>query len=321
MDGLHVVLGATGGAGGAVVRELVARRLPARALGRKDAQFPDGVEYVRGDAADPATLRRVCQGAAVVYHCINVPYAQWERTLPQLAQRVLQACAEAGARLVVMDNLYMYGPVDGPITEETPRRAVGPKGRLRAQLEEIFLNAHRERKVDVCIARASDFYGPPSAGGKGNNLAAQLVLEPAVAGKRATWLGSLDVPHTLAYLPDVGRNLVTLAESPRAFGQVWHLPAAEPITGREFIELVFEALGRPPRIGTPVRRWMLALAGLFSRDLREVAEVLYQFERPFIVDAAKFQQALGGHVTPHRQAIRETVAAWDGGPGHGPGIA
>lgn len=200
MDGLHVVLGATGGAGSAVVRELAARGLPTRALGRKDMQFPAGVEYVRGDALDPATLRRVCQGAAVVYHCINVPYAQWERTLPQLARHILQACAETGARLVVMDNLYMYGPVEGPIIEETPRRAVGPKGRLRAQLEETFLNAHRERKVDVCIARASDFYGPPSAGGmgspgrKGNNVAAQLVLEPAMAGKQATWLGSLEAP-------------------------------------------------------------------------------------------------------------------------------
>src|SRR5690606_27230461 len=191
MAGLHVVLGATGGAGSAVVRELVARGFPARALGRKDVQFPDGVDYVRGDATDRSTLRRVCKGAAVVYHCVNVPYAQWEQTLPQLAREILEACAEAGARLVVMDNLYMYGPAEGPITEETPRRAVGPKGRLRAQLEETFLNAHRERKVDVCIARASDFYGPPSAGSKGNNVAAQLVFEPAMAGKPATWLGSL----------------------------------------------------------------------------------------------------------------------------------
>ena len=221
MDSLHVVLGATGGAGSAVVRELVARGLPTRALGRKAVPFPEGVDYVRGDATDPATLRRVCKGATVVYHCINVPYAHWERTLPQLAQRVLEACADEGARLVVMDNLYMYGPVEGPITEEAPRRAAGPKGRLRAQLEETFLNAHRERKVDVCIARA--------------------------------------------------------------------------------------------------RRWMVALAGLFSPDLRQVGEVLYQFERPFIVDASKFQRAFGGRVTPHEQAIRETSAAWNGGRSPGTG--
>ncbi|OUN01730.1 MAG: hypothetical protein BAA04_12810 [Firmicutes bacterium ZCTH02-B6] len=313
MTGFHVVLGATGGAGGAVVRELVARGFPTRAVGRKDVQFPGGVDYVRGDATDRSTLARVCKGAAVVYHCVNVPYVQWERTLPQLAREILAACAEAGARLVVVDNVYMYGPAEGPITEETPRRPVGPKGRLRAQLEEFFLNAHRERKADVCIARASDFYGPPSPGSMGNNVAAQLVFQPAIAGKRAAWLGSLDVPHTLAYLPDVGRNLVTLAENARAFGEVWHLPAAEPITGREFIRLVFAALGRPPRIGMPVRRWMLALAGFFSRDLREVGEVLYQFERSFIVDATKFQRTFGGYVTPHEQAIRETVAAWTGG--------
>lgn len=259
---------------------------------------------------DPSTLRRACRGATVVYHCVNVPYAHWERTLPRLAQRILEVCAEEGARLVVMDNLYMYGPAESPLSEETPRRARGPKGRLRARLEETFLNAHRERKVDVCIARASDFYGPPSAGGKGNHVAAQLVLEPAIAGKRATWLGNFDVPHTLAYLPDVGKNLVTLAQNPRAFGEVWHLPAAEPVTGREFIHMVFEALARPPRVGRPINRWMLTLAGLFSRDVREVREVLYQFEGPFVVDASKFERTFGGHVTPHREAIRETVAAW-----------
>lgn len=310
MNSLHVVLGATGGAGSAVVKELVARGLPARALGRKNVGFPDGVDYVQGDATDRAILRRVCRGAAVVYHCVNVPYAAWERTLPLLAQRILETCAEEGARLVVMDNLYMYGRVEGPISEDAPRRAEGPKGRLRAQLEETFLGAHGKGQVDVCIARASDFYGPPSAGGQDNNVAAQLVLQPALAGKPASWLGSLDTPHTLAYLPDVGRNLVTLAQDPRAYGHVWHLPTAEALTGREFIHLVFEALGRPPRIGRPVTRRMLTLAGVFSRQLREVREVLYQFEHPFLVDASRFQETFPAHVTPHRRAIRETVAAW-----------
>lgn len=310
MDGFHVVLGGTGDAGTAVVRELVARGFPARAVGRKDVLLPGPVDYVRGDVTDRSVLRRACRGAEVVYHCVNVPYVHWERILPRLAESVLETCAEVGARLVVMDNLYMYGPVQGPITEQTPRRAEGPKGRLRARLEETFLNAHREGKVDVCIARASDFYGPPSFGGKGNNMVAQLVLEPAMAGRQASWLGNLDTPHTLAYLPDVARNVITLAENPKAFGQVWHLPAAEPVTGREFIRMVFEALGRPPRIGRPVTRWMLTLAGGFSRSLREVREVLYQFEHPFVVDASKFRATFSAQVTPHRDAILHTVTAW-----------
>lgn len=310
MDGLHVVLGATGDAGSAVIRELAARGFRARALGRKDVSLPAGVEYVRGDAADPATLRRVCRGAAVVYHCVNVPYAQWEIRLLPLARGILETCARQGARLVVVDNLYMYGPVDGPLSEDTPRRADGPKGRLRAQLEETFLSAHQEGKVEVCIARASDFYGPPSIGGGANNIAARLVVEPALSGQGASWLGRLDRPHTLSYLSDLGKNVVTLAEQPQAFGEVWHLPAAEPVTGQEFIHMVFEALGRPPRIGRPVTRPMLVLAGLFSGQLRELRELMYQFERPFVVDASKFQRTFGGQVTPHQQAIQETVDAW-----------
>jgi nucleoside-diphosphate-sugar epimerase len=250
---------------------------------------------------DPRSLRRACQGAAVVYHCLNVPYPLWATQLLPIAQAVIDATTAAGAKLVVMDNLYMYGPVSAPMTETTPRNAQGKKGRLRIQLEHLLLEAHRAGKVRITIGRASDFYGPQA-----NSAPMMLVVKPALAGGKASWLGSLDAPHTLSYLPDVAWGLVTLAEREEALGETWHLPASEPLTGRQFIELVFQELGRPPRMSV-IGRPMMLLAGLFSALIRESVEVFYQFERPFVMDTSKFSSRFGSRSTPHREAIRQTL--------------
>ena len=299
-----VVLGATGGAGSAVIHELASRGVRVRAVSRTGAgpSLP-GVTPVKSDVGNAAALHDVCRGAGVVYHCVNVPYPLWTRRLVPIAEAILGAAAAAGAKLVVMDNLYMYGRSDGPMTETTPRSARGPKGRLRIRLERLLLDAHRAGKVPVAIGRASDFYGPEA-----NSAAMFLVVRPALAGRRASWLGSLDEPHTLSYLPDVGWGLATLAAHDRAFGEIWHLPAAEPLTGRQFAGMVYEALGRPPRVGL-IPKPVMVLGGLVSSMIRESREVLYQFEHPFIMDAAKFTQAFGSRITSHRAAIRQTLDA------------
>ncbi|HLY23169.1 MAG TPA: NAD-dependent epimerase/dehydratase family protein [bacterium] len=299
-----VVLGATGGAGSAVVRELASRGLLVRAVSRSGAgpSLP-GVTPVKGDATNPTSLRDVCRGARVVYHCVNVPYPQWTSHLIPIAEAIIAAATSAGAKLVVMDNLYMYGRPDAPMTETTPRNARGKKGRLRIRLEHLLLDAHRAGTVRVAIGRASDFYGPQA-----NSAATMLVIRPAVSGHRASWVGSLDAPHTFGYLPDVAWGLVTLADHDEAFGEIWHLPAAEPLTGREFAALVFETLGAPPRIGLIPKPLML-LGGLFSPMIRESREVLYQFEYPFVMDAGKFSHAFGSRITSHRAAVRHTLDA------------
>jgi len=304
MKGLQVVLGANGGAGRAVVAELAARGARVRAVSRTGQdESLRGVEYVRGDATDPASMRAVCSQAAVVYHCVNVPYPQWQRLLLPIAHSVTDAAAAAGSKLVVMDNLYAYGPPDGPMTETGPRAARGPKGRLRAQLEEFFLESHRRGHVPLTIARASDFYGA-----RGNSQVMILAVNPALRGRRAFWPGNRDVPHTLNYLPDVGRALATLGEREEALGEVWHLPAAEALTGRQFMQIVFETLGRPMRLGV-ITRPMMRFVGIFSPLVREAVEVLYQFERPFVVDSAKFARAFGANVTPHGEAVRQVAQA------------
>jgi nucleoside-diphosphate-sugar epimerase len=304
-DQLHVVLGATGGAGGALVSELAGGGQRVRAVSRKPAPaLPEGVEQLAADAADPAQTRTACAGATVVYHCVQPPYERWAAEFPPLTQSIADAAAAAGARLVYADNLYAYGPVHGPLTEDLPAQPTTSKGRIRALMAERLLAAHRSGTLQVAIARSSDYYGPGGA----NSAVGDILFGAAAKGNRARWLGRLDLPHSLNYLPDVARALAILGARPQALGEVWHLPAAEPVTGRGFVELIAAPLGGPVKV-TATSRLALRLAGLFDPRARESAEMLYQWERPFVLDASKFQRAFGPfEPTPHPQAVATTVA-------------
>jgi nucleoside-diphosphate-sugar epimerase len=301
---LHVVLGAGGGTGSAVVDELVVRGLPVRAVTRTGStNVRAGVEQVAADIAEPDGARRACAGAAVVYHCAQPPYTKWVDLFPPLTRTVLDGAADAGAKLVFADNLYVYGPPEGVMTEETPQRAQGKKGRIRIEMATEILRAHGDGRLRCTIGRSSDYYGPRGT----STTAGDNLMKPVLRGKRARWLGSLDQPHTLNYLEDMARALVTLGEREEADGEVWHLPAAETLTGRQFLTLLYEAAGLAPKMGVAPRP-MIRLIGAFDPLVRELNETLYQFERPFVSDASKFQGAFGPfEPTPHPEAVRRTV--------------
>jgi nucleoside-diphosphate-sugar epimerase len=300
----HVVFGATGGIGHALVAELLRSGKAVRAVSRR-GDAPAGAEGTAADAADPDQAAAAARGAGVVYHCVNPPYTRWPELLPPVSRSILRAAESSGAKLVFADNLYAYGPVDGPLREDLPAVASGSKGRTRIAVAAEMLAADQRGRVRVAIGRASDYYGPGGA----NSTAGETVFGRALAGKRPQWTGRLDVPHTFHYLRDIARGLVTLAERPEADGEVWHLPAAEPVTAQQFFDLVFEAVGRPTpakaQIAGPA---LLAVAGVFSPMLRELRETAYQFRRPFVVDSSKFEAAFGRvETTAHRDAVASTV--------------
>jgi nucleoside-diphosphate-sugar epimerase len=307
---LHVVFGASGGAGGATVRELVARGKRVRAVTRSGGgDLPTGVEAVRADAANRLEARRACEGATVVYHAVNVPYPAWAETLPPVMDGLIDAAGAAGATLVYADNLYAYGPVDRPMTEDLPAAATTRKGKLRARLAETLLAAHHAGTVRAVIGRGSDYYGP----GVRHSAAGERLFPAVLSGGKAMWAGSLDQPHSLTFIDDFARVLVTLGEREEALGQVWHAPLAEALTGRQFIELAFAEAGKPPKIGT-VSPLMIRLVGLVNPMVRELGELIYEFEAPFILDGSKYRQAFGGAPTPHREAIRATLGWYADSP-------
>ena len=304
----HVVLGASGGTGSAVVRELAARKLPVRAVTRGDiVDLPDDVEHVPADVGTIEGARRACHGAAVVYHCVQPDYTKWAELFPPLTQAVIEGATVSGAKLVFADNLYLYGPPDGPMTEETTQRAAGTKGRVRIEMAEAILRAHADGRLRTTIGRSSDYYGPRGT----NTTAGDNIMKPALRGRKTRWLGSLDQPHTLNYLEDMARALVILGERDDADGQAWHLPAAEPLTGRQFLELVFAEAGHPPKISVASRP-VIRLLGLVKPRVRELNETMYQFDRPFVSDATRFQTTFGPfEPTPHSEAVSRTVT-WFG---------
>lgn len=302
---LHVIFGASGGAGSALTRELVQRGKRVRAVTRSGNVTLPGVESIRGDAANPDEARKACKGAAVVYNCANVPYPDWLERFPAIFDGITEGAASVNAKLIVADNLYMYGQVSAPLTEDLPHRATTRKGKLRAQMAEALMAAHQSGKVRVAIARGSDYYGP----GIVNAMAGAELFRAVRTGKQAMWAGSLDAPHTLTFVEDFARGMATLGERDDMLGQAWHLPAAEPLTGRQFLQLAFEVAGKPPKIGCYTRP-VMSLVGLFSPMVREATEMLYQFEEPFIMDGTKFARAVGGFTpTPHREALRRTLEA------------
>jgi nucleoside-diphosphate-sugar epimerase len=292
---LHVVFGATGGIGRALTEELVSRGQRVRAVSRGGTPI-EGAEAVAADVTEADAAERAASGAGVVYHCVNPGYTKWPQLLPLVSRSILQAAQAAGAKLVYADNLYAYGPVDGPLTEDLPAAARGRKGRVRARVAAELLAADAR----VTIGRASDYYGPH---GRMSN-AGETLFGRLAEGKRPIWLGALDQPHTLHYLPDVARGLLVLAEREEADGEVWHLPAAEPPTAQQFIDL---AAGEGTQVQT-IPRLALTVGGVFSPMLRELRETQYQFRAPFVSDSAKFENAFGPfQVTPHPEAVAATL--------------
>jgi nucleoside-diphosphate-sugar epimerase len=302
---LHVVFGASGGAGNAIVRELVARSLPVRAVNRAgDASVPAGVERVAGDGLDLASMKVACQGASVIYHAVNVPYPQWAEMLPPMMENFIAAADVEHARLVYVDNLYMYGKVDGPMRESTPVKPCSRKGQIRADLAATLMGAHEQGRVQAVIARASDFYGP----GVLNAGLGEIALAPALKGKTANAVGNLDMPHTYTYIDDFAKALVTLGTRNEALGQVWLTPNAEALSTRQMLEMIFEEAGHKPKYRS-APGWMLTVMGWFNPMIREVKEMVYEFEMPFLVDHGEYDRVFGDVTpTPQPEAVARTVA-------------
>lgn len=305
LNGLQVVLGASGGIGGAVVRELASRALEVRAVSRHGGA--EALEGVTGRAADVATssgAAAACEGASVVYHCVQPPYHRWAEELPPLARVVADAAALEGAKLVVADNLYMYGPITGPISETSPEQPSSRKGRVRKEVADALLAAHTAGRLRVAIGRAPDYYGP---GGR-NSIAGDTVFGAAVAGKPVRWPASADQPRSFSYLPDLARALVTLGASDTADGRAWIIPSAPPLTLRAVLELVERELGHPVKLAV-TSKLAMRLASLRIRQAGELPDIWYQFSAPFVADGTGFEAAFGPFgLTAHEPAVRETVA-------------
>lgn len=303
---LQVIFG-TGPLGQSVMRELLTRdNVAIRMVNRSGNRgaIPAQVEIIASDAYDVEKVKQVTEGASVVYQCAQPGYTEWVTKFPPLQRAILEGTAANGAKLIIGDNLYMFGSTDGqPIHEDLPYAAKGNKGRTRAVMAQEILDAHKSGKIRAALVRGSDFYG------EGVRLSAmgERVIDPLLEGKTAQFIGNPDLPHTYTYIGDFGKAMVMVGENDEALGRAWHVPSAPTITTRQMIEKIAAEIGVEAKVSV-MPKIMFYAVSLVHPYLKELREMMYEFEEAYIVDHSQFEATFGNIATPMDEAIRRTVA-------------
>ena len=269
-------------------------RNPKKVLGDEELLSAD---LLQKDEADKAIA-----DCDVVYLVIGLAYdaKSWEKEWPIVMQNVIAGCKKHKAKLVFLDNVYMYGRVDSMMDENTRYNPCSKKGEVREKIVKMLEEAMSQGEVKAVIARSADFYGYKAE----KTFASPMIFDKLKFGKTAMWLVNANVAHSLTYIPDIAKAMVILGNDEEAYNQVWHLPTDKyPITGKEFIELVADVYGVKAKY-TVVSKWMLKIIGLFSPMIKETNEMLYQFEFPYLFNSSKFESRYF-QATPYKEAIKE----------------
>ena len=280
-------------------------------VGRNPRGAPGATETVAADLTDLDQTIRAVAGSSVVYLLVGVKYDHqvWRKVWPRVMSNTVEACKRAGAKLVFFDNVYMYGRVTGPMTEETAFNPCSIKGEIRAKLATSLIDEWKSGALSGLIARSADFYGPRASNGVPN----VLVFEPLSKRKKPSWLVNDSVPHSLTFTPDAARGLVELSGRPSAWNQTWHLPTTpNPPTGKELIAMAAREFGVAPDHRL-LGRFMIRIAGWFNPLVAESYEMLYQSDSPYLFDSGKFAKKFGFAGTPYADGVRATVAAFQQG--------
>jgi len=303
-----LVIFGLGPVGRSIMEQLTAAgRAVTVAQRSQPADLPALARFMSCDATDAEAVKRATAGASAVICAIGLPYdgAEWVRDWPKIMTNLLAGCEASGARFVMVDNLYMYGPQTQtqPLTEDLPLTNFGNKPRARAEITRLWQEAHSQGRVRCVAVRASDFYGP----GVGQSIMGDTGLRALANGKAATLLGQGDLPHDMAYVPDVARATITLLDAPEdAYGQAWHVPCAPTLTFRQILQIGADGLGVPLKLSVmpPI---LFGLLSLFVPFLREFKEMRFQTDRPYHVDSSRFAKRFWSDATPFEIGVNKTV--------------
>jgi nucleoside-diphosphate-sugar epimerase len=303
----HLVVGA-GGTGRATASALIARGHDVTVLTRSGTDLGiEGSRAVAGDAADQVLLTRLASGADSIVNAMNPPYTKWARDWPPVAAALLGAAEASGAGLVTMGNLYGYGPVTAPMTEQTPLRPQGAKGTVRAAMWADALAAHEAGRVRATELRASDYFGPGAS--PRTSFLNDYVIEPTIKGRSVRLItGVPDAIHSWTYLDDIGVLAATLATDDRSWGRPWHVPTTEPRSFRQVADEAASIVGRRPPLVAPLPAVVKRLARVVP-VVRELDETAHQFQGPFVLDSTQATETFGLRPTPWAEALRTTIAA------------
>ncbi len=286
---MQTILGAGGGAGTEITRELSNFTKDIRVVSRNPKKVNESDQLMKADLTDPAQLDKAVEGSEIVYVTIAFPYniKIWRKLWPKFMRNLIESCSKHKSKIVFVDNVYMYDPKYlSNMTEETPINPISEKGKVRAEVARMLMDAVEKNKVEAIIARAPDFYGPGVIG----SMLYQSVYLNLVKDKSPQWLGKLDVIHNFIYSKDIGKAVAILGNTPDAYNQVWHLPTTDrKLTNRQWIELMMNAMNKQMKIQT-MPNWMINLVGIFMPILKELQDVGYQFKNDYFFNSSKFNK-------------------------------
>lgn len=299
------------GSGGAIGVEL-ARALPKytdqiRLVSRNPKKVSSNDQLMAIDLLNPDALKKAIKGSSIVYVTVGFDYniKVWRKNWPTLVRKVIAACQEYECKLVFFDNIYMYDAnhLDG-MTEETPVNPPSKKGEVRAQIAKMIMDEVKAGKLTALIARSADFYGP---GIKNTSMLTETVFKPLSEGKKANWMGSAKYKHSFTYTPDAGKATAILGNSDSAYNQVWHLPTApNPFTGKEWVEHIAKEMGVKPNY-REASKTIIKVMGLFMPIMKEMVEMMYQYDRDYVFNSDKFEKQFNYKPVPYQEGIKKVV--------------
>ncbi len=303
---MQTILGAGGGAGTEITKELSKYTKEIRVVNRNPKKVNDTDQLVKADLTDPAQLDEAVKGSEIVYVTIAFPYniKAWRELWPMFMKNLIETCSKYKTKIVFVDNVYMYDPrYLSDMNEETPMNPVSEKGKVRAEVAKMLMDAVEKNKVEAIIARAPDFYGPGVIG----SMLYQTVYLKLIKDKNPQWLGKLDVIHSFVYSKDIGKAVTQLGNTPDAYNQVWHLPTTDKkLTNRQWIELMMSAMNKHKKIQT-MPDWMISVLGIFIPILKELKDVGYQFKQDYFFNSNKFNKRFNFTPISPEEGIREMV--------------
>lgn len=304
---LHTIIGANG----TIATELTPILLQNNHDVRLVSRNPKAIGNAQTFSADVLNREQVFEAvkdSSVVYLLVGLEYKieVWRKSWPVLMRNVIDACKAANAKLIFFDNIYMYGKVDGPVTENTPFKPVSKKGEVRAQIDTMLLDEMKAGTLQAAIAKATDFYGPRCTDKSAPGV---LVFDRMKKKLASQWFINANLPRAFSYTPDCAKGLYILATHDEAFGQTWHLPVAKPTpTGKQFVNIAAKYMGASTKIQV-LPKFLLKILGWFNPFMKEMYEMMYQYEFPLVLDSTKFEKAFNFTPTSYEDGIKAT-AEW-----------
>lgn len=305
---LYTILGAGGIIANELAAELVKHNKRVRLVSRTPKSVAGITDLVPADITNSEQTKNAVQGSHVVFLTAGLKYDHkvWGDAWPKIMTNVINACKEAGARLIFFDNVYPYGLVNGPMKEDTPYHPSSKKGVIRAAIATQLMDEVKAGKLTATIARAADFYGPRADKTGFLNI---LVIDKFKKNSTAMWLGKDDQTHSYTFTPDAAKGLYLLSQDETSWNQVWHLPTANPAPdGKGYVNMIATQMGVKPKY-MKLGSFMLTLSGWFDGTIREMKEMLYQSNYPYILDSSKFEKHFNVKPTSYEEGIRLTLAA------------